>query len=346
MLLFQSFLFITLASQLSYAQYTATYDPNNLPPTTEQGQTGTNQCGTGSNQTSQCQNLYVNSLQDFCLWGPPEPNSVIGAVEEIVVAYCTTPGQGTRLFPAGTILQAHFVETPDYIQITGVGQFTNIGIAAGDQGGELDPHGATGNGNPVGGLVFSNVWTGGSGSGQQIHEWTNYMAVDEFCIRVCKEGPNAPMWCEHIYDTMGCRWVMPGNYDVGFSSCQGDSGTPMGLYPQAGGGTSTFFQGQSATPSGDPAPSTSSCTNFTSAAIFTALPTLVVSSSSVPITESVITYPTPTPTPTPSQATTLPTTPPTTPPTTGSGTSIRRSLGWNALFASQVVFVLSLSMVA
>lgn len=111
------------------------------------------------------------------------------------------------------------VETPDYIQITGVGQFTNINIAAGDLGGELDPHGATGNGNPVGGLVFSNVWSGGSGSGQQasisivllicfidlnqIHEWTNYMAVDEFCIRVCKEGPNAAMWCQHIYDTMG-----------------------------------------------------------------------------------------------------------------------------------------------
>ena len=111
------------------------------------------------------------------------------------------------------------VETPDYIQITGVGQFTNVNIAAGDLGGELDPHGATGNGNPVGGLVFSNVWSGGSGSGQQasisiallihfidlgqIHEWTNYMAVDEFCIRVCKEGPNAAMWCQHIYDTMG-----------------------------------------------------------------------------------------------------------------------------------------------
>ena len=184
---------------------TATYDPNNLPPTTEQGQTGTNQCGTGSNQTSQCQNIYVNSLQDFCLWGsvrcshacfvlngpnwysPPDPNSVIGNVEEIVVAYCTSPGRGTRLFPAGTILQAHLlvqyfvdarsskfdilhltsVETPDYIQITGVGQFTNINIAASDLGGELDPHGATGNGNPVGGLVFSNVWSGGSGLGQQ-----------------------------------------------------------------------------------------------------------------------------------------------------------------------------------
>ena len=38
--------------------YSATYLPSNAPQQTEQGQTGTNQCGTGSNQTSQCQNAY------------------------------------------------------------------------------------------------------------------------------------------------------------------------------------------------------------------------------------------------------------------------------------------------
>ena len=38
--------------------YTATYLPSNAPPQTEQGQAGTNQCGTASNQTSLCQNAY------------------------------------------------------------------------------------------------------------------------------------------------------------------------------------------------------------------------------------------------------------------------------------------------
>lgn len=38
--------------------YSATYLPSNVPPTTEQGQTGTNQCGTSLNQTSDCQNAY------------------------------------------------------------------------------------------------------------------------------------------------------------------------------------------------------------------------------------------------------------------------------------------------
>src|ERR1700743_1003247 len=44
-------------------------DPQHLPPTTENDQVGTNQCGTGNNQTSLCQNLWVDTVQDFCLWG-------------------------------------------------------------------------------------------------------------------------------------------------------------------------------------------------------------------------------------------------------------------------------------
>ena len=57
-------------------------------------------------------------------------------------------GYGTRLIPAGTIKGAHFVQTPDYVQVTGIGDFTSMNIPAGDTGGELDPHGATGNGAP------------------------------------------------------------------------------------------------------------------------------------------------------------------------------------------------------
>jgi hypothetical protein len=74
------------------AQYTATYDPHNLPPSSEDGQYGTNACGTTSSQSSKCQNAYINSVNDFCLWGPPETTSnegdgtsKIGNVEQIVV---------------------------------------------------------------------------------------------------------------------------------------------------------------------------------------------------------------------------------------------------------------------
>ncbi|PVF95533.1 hypothetical protein CPB86DRAFT_787890 [Serendipita vermifera] len=273
-----------LASALGVSgQYTATYDPNNLPPTTERDQIGTNQCGTANNDTSLCQNLYVNNIKDFCLWGAQEPNSVIGNIEQIVVAYCSQPGRGTRLFKDGTLNSAHFVETPDYIQITGTGNFVNINIAPGDAGGELDPHGPDGLGNPHGGLVFTNHWNNGTnGLGEQIHEWTNFMSVNEYCIRVCKEGPRAAMWCEHIYDVTGCKWNMPGNYEDGFTSCKGDSGIPMGLYPQADGSTSTFHQGEPATPPPHPAPSVSACQTYESSVLYataTPTPTTTVSST-------------------------------------------------------------------
>jgi hypothetical protein len=44
--------------------------------------------------------------------------------------------------PAGTLTGVHFVKTADYVQITGQGDFTKINVPAGDDGGELDNHGA------------------------------------------------------------------------------------------------------------------------------------------------------------------------------------------------------------
>ena len=93
----------------------------------------------------------VNSVDDFCFFAPPEPGpgSVIGNTERIEVAWCIKDGYGTRLIPDGTIQGAHFVQTPDYVQITGVGDLTKVNIPKGDEGGELDPHGADGNGECI-----------------------------------------------------------------------------------------------------------------------------------------------------------------------------------------------------
>ena len=76
-------------------------------------------------------------------------------------------------------------------------------------------------GNPIGGLVFSSAF----GQHEQLHEWTNFVSDTEFCIRGCKDGPNAPTLCQHIYDLLGCMWNMPGNYSAGvFEDCLGDTG--------------------------------------------------------------------------------------------------------------------------
>lgn len=237
---------------------TAQLLPDTAPEQSQPGQIGTNKCGKGHNQTSLCQNSFINSVQDFCLYGPPQPgpDSVIGNTERIEVAWCIKDGYGTRLIPDGSITGAHFVVTPDFVQVTGTGNLTGLNIPAGDTGGELDPHGADGNGNPIGGLVFSS----GFGDLQQILEWTNFMSADQFCFRACKPGPMAATWCQHIYDVMGCAWNMPANYNAGvFEQCRGDSGQPMGVY-----GGSTFHQGEPATPPPHPVPSSSSCTTLTS----------------------------------------------------------------------------------
>ncbi|KAF9028564.1 carbohydrate-binding module family 13 protein [Hymenopellis radicata] len=225
------------------------YYYTDLPNTSEDGQSGTNNCGTGSSDSAQCQTAWINSAEDFCLWAPPTVDS-IGNSERLEVAYCTKSGRGARTMPDGTLQGVHFVKTPDYVQVTGVGDFTKINVAAGDAGGELDPHGADGNGNPIGGLVYGNSF----GTGQQYHEWTSFISSNEFCFRACV-GAQAATLCQHIYDVMGCYWNMPANYDSGvFENCDGDDDLPMGVY-----GTSTWYQGVSPTPTPHPAAPSSNC---------------------------------------------------------------------------------------
>jgi len=72
----------------------------------------------------------------------------VGDAERDMVAYCTKSGRGTRLIPDGALHGVHFVTTPDYVQVTGVGNFTGLGVRKGDSGGELDNRGADGRGNP------------------------------------------------------------------------------------------------------------------------------------------------------------------------------------------------------
>lgn len=237
------------------------YSANALPQTSENGQTGHNNCGTTSSQTSTCQTVWINDVDDFCLWAPRSPGT-IGDTERDEIAWCTKSGRGSRTIPNGALKGVHFVKTPDYVQVTGVGDFTKINIPHGDEGGELDPHGADGNGNPIGGLVFGNSF----GQNLQYHEWTSFISYNEFCFRACT-GANAARNCQHIYDLMGCFWNMPANYDAGvFESCKGNDDLPMGVY-----GTSTWHQGVSPTPPPHPVAPSSSCRTIPTVSVSPAL---------------------------------------------------------------------------
>ncbi|KIM76660.1 carbohydrate-binding module family 13 protein [Piloderma croceum F 1598] len=230
------------------------YIYNKLPSKSETGQFGTNACGTTSSQTSNCQTIWMNDADDFCLWAPPSVGT-IGDTERNEVAWCTKSGRGTRVMPKDTLKGVHFVRTKDYVQVTGNGDLTKINVKKGDEGGELDPHGSDSNGNPIGGLVFGNTF----GSHLQYAEWTSFISATQFCMRACT-GLNARENCQHTYDEMGCDWNMPANYNSGtFESCKADNDLPMGVY-----GTSTWHQGTSPTPAAHPVAKSSSCTPFPS----------------------------------------------------------------------------------
>ncbi|KAL9932776.1 hypothetical protein V8E36_008475 [Tilletia maclaganii] len=244
----------------------ADYDATNMPAKTDpsHGQVGFNDCITrygASSAKSLCQTSYINSVQDFCLWAPRTVAS-IGDQEANVVSYCTKSGYGTRLIPDGTIKGVQFVKTPSFVEVKGNCDCTKINIPRGDEGGELDPHGATGAGNPVGGVVFTRAFSG-NGAYEQIHEWNNFMAYNEFSFRACRgTGTNARRYCPHIYDLQGSHWNSPGKYENGnFEQCDGLEGNPPGRYPK-NGTTSVFHQGDGSNPPPQAPGATSNCRKY------------------------------------------------------------------------------------
>jgi len=245
-------------------------------------QFGYNRCNsTTEGPNSLCQTSFINSIEDFCLWAPPEPDSTIGDTEGEAVAWCTRPGRGTRLIPRGALKGVQFMKTPDYIQVVGFMDQTLINIQAGDYGGEMDPHGADLRGNPLGGLVYSNAFGGSATSFQQVIEWHNFMGSDTFCFKACDPaGPNAARFCEHIYDRIGCAYNAPNAAQNGtFVSCDGENQDFPGVYTTDGGVTMTYTQPPeslgviSTIPYSARIPASSNCVTYTSASIYTALPT-------------------------------------------------------------------------
>ncbi|KAJ7607978.1 hypothetical protein FB45DRAFT_763666 [Roridomyces roridus] len=260
--------------QIPYHVMTDTDDPRGF-------QSGYNICNsTTENQESLCQTMYVNHIDDWCLWAPAPPNTTIADAEGDVVAWCSKAGHGTRIIPAGAVTGLQFVQTKSYIQVAGTLNQALLNVG-GTDGGELDSGGQDGEGNPMGGLVYSNAFPSSNGDNNtfaQVQHWSFFIGNGAFCGKVCDmTGSNPGGLCNNIYDRLGCDYNAPNTAQEGtFEFCQGDDMTPVGTYV-VNGVTSVYTQPPEASPidydnlpyTATPAP-TSSCVPYQSADLFAA----------------------------------------------------------------------------
>jgi hypothetical protein len=241
-------------------------------------QFGYNQCGAANaTAAANCQTLVVNNASDFCLWGSPTANGDIGDVEAKVVSYCTNPQWGGRPIPAGGIHGVQFMRTSAYIQIVGFIDNAALGLDPTDTGGELDPHGADLQGNPLGGVVYSldtNFSPDNGVTPGQVHNWNLFVGSGIFCFKACFNSITSPDYCQNVYDLVGCDYNMPNALQNGtYLDCEGALQTPVGTYT-TNGQTLTWSMPDPLTtdpPYTPVVPSSSQCTTFSSQQLFASL---------------------------------------------------------------------------
>ena len=108
-----------------------------------------------------------------------------------------------------------------------------------------------------------------------------------FCLKACDPSlPDAPKYCEHVYDRIGCKYNAPAAYTDGvFLSCQGANQDFPGIYTGSNGVVTTYQQpaeslGAIATMPYEPKiPASSACTTYTSAQLYSNAPAASVSGS-------------------------------------------------------------------
>ncbi|VDB88649.1 unnamed protein product [Peniophora sp. CBMAI 1063] len=247
-------------------------------------QSGYNICNsTTETQESMCQTMWVNGLDDFCLWAPPNANSTIADTEGEEVAWCTKKGYGTRIMEEGTITGAQLLKTDQYWMITGLVNQSLINIQSDDFGGELDSGGQDERGNPIGGTLYSTAFN--SNPYGQILWWTEFIGSNQFCVKICNpSGTNEAGYCQHTLDRIGLLYNCPSKYTAAagfqageFEVCDSDLMTVPGIYVDSTGATQSYSQPPESLGAITSIPYTpsvvasSNCQTYASSALFTDL---------------------------------------------------------------------------
>lgn len=82
--------------------------------------------------------ISVQSQDNFCSYLPPSPGRGVAETEDDGVPFCTTARDYAASFPEGFIRSAHFLSTPNYVQVTGKIDHTVYNIPTEDGGGQYD----------------------------------------------------------------------------------------------------------------------------------------------------------------------------------------------------------------
>lgn len=96
-------------------------------------------------------------------------------------------------------------------------------------------------------------------------------------------NPDAANLCQHVFDRIGCLYNAPAAYQPGvFLSCLGDNQDFPGVYTGADNKTTTYVQPAeslgpiSTMPYQPKIPATSSCTTYSSAALYASAPAATI----------------------------------------------------------------------
>jgi hypothetical protein len=207
------------------------------------------------------------------------------------------------LIPPNTFTGVQLLYAKNYIQIVAYLNQANVNLDPTDPGGELDPHGADEQGNPLGGIIFTNGFKDNAAQFasrvkghqnntapyQQVVEWVQFIGNNLMCMKLCNPaGPNAAELCNHIYDEIGCTYNAVADYSKingTYEVCDSDDMTPPGVFTTAPGQTTTWTQGFTPNPVPPYTPnpiSSSNCQTFQSTDFFlaAATPTAGASGSS------------------------------------------------------------------
>ncbi|WWC71871.1 uncharacterized protein I206_105830 [Kwoniella pini CBS 10737] len=171
---------------------------------------------------SNSKDLRLLSYDDFCLYGLniENQNKGLKISDELnnVLSYCSKTGHNIQLIPDGTLKGVTYVKTSSWVQVSGSGDFTKIGISPNDPGGQFD----SSKHSPEGSKLIT------SQGGDPAQNWVTIISPETFCVRACFGDPAT---CPTQYDSLGCYFLTSNGvgWDDVWQDCEADEGDPPGV---------------------------------------------------------------------------------------------------------------------